>query len=369
MRTRVLAPRVLVELSPALDVAEWAQRHALGEVPDRVPYGLDRMADYGLAVLPRTRPRSGPVVQGCRIGSKLTGGKRWLETMLGAPSPADADVRLFWDEYCSVPALLTGRGSGQLPVVTGVIWATEPTADRSTLARRASRAVLRRADAVYVNSYAQVPVLCGEWRVPSARVHFVPLGVDTDFWDPATPACDEPSRPGTEQFVLSVGNDRHRDHQLLLAAMREVHAKLPEVRLELVTRAAQQIPPEVGHWSRSATHPELRDHYRRAQVVAICTRPNIHASGLSTALESMAMARAVVATRTPGLEDYIVHGETGLLVPPNDPDAMAWTLIELLTDKDRCARMGLAARRHVLSAGLSTQGMSKSLASLIRSVA
>lgn len=367
MRTRVLAPRVLVELSPGLDVTEWAQWHARGEVPDRVPYGLNRLADYGLEVWPRTRPRSGPSGQG--IGGKLTGGKRWLESMAGVPSPAAADVRLFWDEQCSVPALLArGHGSARRPVVSGVIWATEPDADGSALARRASRAALRRADALYVNSYAQVPVLCEEWRVPSSRVHFVALGIDTDFWDPTAPACDELPRLGPAQFVLSVGNDRHRDHPLLLAAMREVHAKLPEVRLELVTRAPQQIPPEVGYWRQSAPPAQLRDHYRRAQVVAICTRPNIHASGLNTILESMAMARAVVTTRNPGLEDYVMHGETGLLVPPNDPDAMAHALIELLTDKDRCARMGLAARQRVFAAGLSTQVMSKSLATVIQSV-
>ena len=366
MRTRVLAPRVLVELSPALDMAEWARLHARGEVPDRVPYGLNRLAGYGLAVLPRTRPRSGPVVQGCRIGAKLTGGKRWLESMLGDPAPGAADVRLFWDEQCSVPALLT---RGNRPVVTGVIWATERRANGAALARLASKAALRRADALFVNSYAQVPVLCQDWGVPASRVHFVPLGIDTDFWDPAAPASDELPRLSPAQFVLSVGNDRHRDHQLLLAAMQVVHPKLPEVRLELVTRTPHRIPPEVGYWRQWATPLQLRDHYRRAQVVAICARPNIHASGLTATLESMAMARAVVATRTPGLEDYIVHGETGLLVPPNDPEALAWALIELLTDRDKCARMGLAARRRVLSAGLSTEAMSKSLASVIRSVA
>lgn len=356
--------RVLVELSPGLDVVEWGERYARGEVPDRVPYGLDRLADYGLTVLPRCRPRSGPVVAGCRVGSRVTGGRRWLEAMVGVPGPSAADVRLFWDERCSVPALLAG---GRRPVVTGVIWVTEPGGEVRAVPRAAARAALRRADAVFVNSYPQVAVLCRQWGVAAERVHFVPLGIDTGFWDPAGPA-GAGAAAGGEPVVLSVGNDRHRDHGLLLAAMREVHAKLPEARLELVTRARQQVPREVGCWRASATHAELRDDYRRAQLVAVCTRPNIHASGLTAALESMAMARAVVATRTPGLEDYIVDGQTGLFVPPGDPDALAWALIELLTDKDRCARMGAAARERVFSAGYSTQAMSRSLASVIRSV-
>lgn len=358
-----MSPRVLVELSPTLDMAEWARRHARGEVPDRVPYGLHRLADYGLAVLPRTRPQSGPAVAGCRIGGKLTGGERWLETMLGKPSPSAADVRLFWDERCAVPALLTSRTGGRhRPVVTGVIWNTERDAKLTAAARWATRTALRRADAVYVNSSAQLPVLREKWGVPPSRVHFVHLGIDTDFWDPAGfPPVDR------EPLMLSVGNDRHRDHELLLAATRAVRAKLPEVRLELVTRAPQQIPPEVGRWRQSATHRQLRDLYRQAAVVAICTRPNIHASGLTATLESMAMGKTVVATRNPGLEDYIVHGETGILVPPNDPDAMAGALIEQLKDPDGCARIGAAARRRVAD-GLSTQAMAGRLAEVIRSV-
>lgn len=367
MRSQVPAPQVLVELSPTLDLEEWARRHACGEVPDRVPYGLHRIGDYGLSVLPRIRPQSGPVVRGFRIGGKLTGGGRWLETMLGQPSPSAADVRLFWDERCAVPGLLM-NGTRHRPVVTGVIWATEPNPGRSALLQRATRAALLRADALFVNSYAQVPVLCEEWGVASSRVHFVPFGIDTDFWNPDAPACDELPRLGSAPFVLSVGNDRHRDHQLLLAAMQEVHAKLPDARLELVTRTPQQIPPEIGYWRQSATHSQLRDHYRRAQVVAICTRPNIHASGLTATLESMAMGRPVVVTRNPGVDHYVKHGETGMLVPPDDPDAMARALIELLTDPDRCWRMGAAARQHIFSAGLTTQAMSQNLASVIRSV-
>jgi glycosyltransferase involved in cell wall biosynthesis len=188
------------------------------------------------------------------------------------------------------------------------------------------------------------------------------------------PLSDEPRGTGSERsadggrpLILSVGNDRHRDHDLLLTAMQEVHAKLPEARLELVARAHQEIAPEIGRWRRSATHPQLRDLYRKAQLVAICTRPNIHASGLTATLESMAMGKAVVATRNPGLEDYVVHGETGLLVPPDDPEAMARALVELVTDPDRCSQLGAAARARVVGK-LSTKAMCRRLADVIRSV-
>jgi glycosyltransferase involved in cell wall biosynthesis len=371
-----MSPTVLVELSPTLDVDKWVERHARGEVPDRVPYGLNRLADEGMSVLVRRPPRSWPVVQFSRIGAKLTGGARWPENALGRPAPSVADARLFFDERIAVPALLMNNGAAERrPVITGVIWSTEPNARLSPLARRINKAALRRADAIYVLSSAQVPVLRADWGIASSRIHVVPFGVDTDFWDPTSRVRTE--LPGTDTLrlsdgqerplILSVGHDRSRDHELLLAAVRRVHAKLPEAWLELVTPARQQIPSEVGHWRPSVTHPQLRDLYRKAQVVAICTRPNIYGSGTTVILEAMVMGKAVIATHNPGLEDYIVHGETGVLVPPNDPDAMARELADLLADPDRCARLGAAARQRALGS-FSSQAMCQRLAAVIRSV-
>jgi glycosyltransferase involved in cell wall biosynthesis len=369
-------PTVLVELGPTLDVDEWARRHVRGEVPDRVPYGLHRLVDEGMSVLVRRPLRSWPLVQFSRVGAKLTGGARWPENALGRPSPSAADVRLFYDERTAVPALLLNGGTARhRPVITGVIWNTEPTAGLSPLARWVNKTALRGADAIYVFSSAQVPVLRAEWGIAGSRIHFVPYGVDTDFWDPACPARAELSGIGSSRLadgpeqplILSVGNDRHRDHELLLKAVRQVHAKLPAARLELVTSAPQQIPSEVGLWRPSVTHPQLRDLYRKARVVAICTRPNIHASGLTAILESMAMGKAVIATHNPGLEDYIVPGETGVLVPANDPDAFARQLADLLADPDRCARLGAAARQRALCS-FSTQALCQRLAPIVRSI-
>jgi glycosyltransferase involved in cell wall biosynthesis len=371
-----MSPTVLVELGPTLDVAAWAGRHARGEVPDRIPYGLHRLADEGMSVLVRRPSRSWPVVQFSRIGAKLTGGVRWPDNALGRPSPSAADARLFWDERSAVPALLMNGGAAERrPVITGVIWNTEQNAGLSPLARWVNETALRKADAIYVNSSAQVPVLCAQRGIANSRIHFVHFGIDTDFWDPTLPACTEFPGADTSRLpdgqerplILSVGNDRHRDHEMLLTVMRELHAELPVARLELVTSAPQQIPSEVGNWRPSVTHPQLRDLYRKARVVAICTRPNIHASGLTVTLESMAMGRPVIATYTPGLEDYIVDGETGVLVPANDPGAMVRGLVDLLADPDRCARLGAAARQRVLR-GFSTQAMCQRLAGVIRSV-
>jgi glycosyltransferase involved in cell wall biosynthesis len=81
----------------------------------------------------------------------------------------------------------------------------------------------------------------------------------------------------------------------------------------------------------------------RASVVVL---PSTGAEGLNiTALEAMALRRPVVATRTGGLPEVVVDGETGLLVPVRDVDALAAAIRRLIEDPAQCDRMGVAGRQ------------------------
>jgi glycosyltransferase involved in cell wall biosynthesis len=73
-----------------------------------------------------------------------------------------------------------------------------------------------------------------------------------------------------------------------------------------------------------------------------------HFEGLPVSvLEAMAAARPVVATRVGGTDEAVVHGETGLLVPPRDPRALAQSIRALLADRDLARRFGEAGRVRV----------------------
>jgi glycosyltransferase involved in cell wall biosynthesis len=93
--------------------------------------------------------------------------------------------------------------------------------------------------------------------------------------------------------------------------------------------------------------PDLDRVYADLDLVVLCSRNE----GLPVALiEAQAAGRPVVATRVGGVPDLVVSGDTGLLVPPDDPDALARAIQSLLDDVEMRDRLGKAGRRRVVPA-------------------
>jgi glycosyltransferase involved in cell wall biosynthesis len=354
--------RACLELRPSVHPDDWAARHRRGEVPDHWPYGLDRLANYGIKPGFR-RPLSGRVSK--RIARALRakgGGFEWLESAVSLVSRERrrSDIILCWDEYAGVPAVMREQAIRGRPVVTGVVWLADDNVAPSIVARAARRA-LPRAALVWASSSGMLPALKDDWKVPSERLHHVPLGVDADFFHPT----DDPPQPG---LVVSAGNDRHRDHALLVRVIAEVQRRCPSARLELATRLPVHVPPGIGQRRIGLNVGQIAQMYRRAALVVVLTHPNVHASGLTVILEAMASAQAVVVTNNPGLSDYVSDGLTGLLVPPGDLRSAARAIEALLADPDRGRAMGLEGRRAVADA-FTTEVQAARLAELMREVA
>lgn len=218
--------------------------------------------------------------------------------------------------------------------VSGVIWLTDAAARGRDLGRLPS--VLANCSALWVLSDAQIDPL--RQIVSGPPVKYVRFGIDHDFFtSQPTPAVAR---------VVSVGGDRDRDAETLFRALAGVHAARPDVEL-VVQTTSDLTPPEGVQIIRHLPHAELRELYASASLVAIATRPNLHVSGMTVSLEAMATGRPVVATRTPGMDDYIDAGVTGLLSEPADAEGLTKNILALLDDPSRAAEMGTAGRRSV----------------------
>jgi glycosyltransferase involved in cell wall biosynthesis len=75
--------------------------------------------------------------------------------------------------------------------------------------------------------------------------------------------------------------------------------------------------------------------------------PSDSDQGITTCLEAMAMAKAVICTQTAGQIGVLEHEVNALLVPPRDPRALRLAIERLWADPELCVRLGIAGRRRV----------------------
>ena len=104
----------------------------------------------------------------------------------------------------------------------------------------------------------------------------------------------------------------------------------------------EELDP-TGSWIRfDGWTDRLAEQIERSSVVVV---PSTGAEPLNiTALEAMSARRPVIATRVGGLPEVVVDGETGLLVPPGDPIALANAIRRLVADPVLSDAMGRAGR-------------------------
>jgi glycosyltransferase involved in cell wall biosynthesis len=93
---------------------------------------------------------------------------------------------------------------------------------------------------------------------------------------------------------------------------------------------------------------QLRQLYADASLVVVPLVETDFQAGVTTILEAMSMAKAVVCTRTVGQSDIIEDRITGIYVAPADPEAMRSAIVELLDRPVFAAEIGRAARAFVL---------------------
>ena len=82
---------------------------------------------------------------------------------------------------------------------------------------------------------------------------------------------------------------------------------------------------------------------------AIVVVPSLGEGFGMVALEAMERGRPVIASDVGGLPEIVADGETGVVVPSADPQALAWAIAELAADLPRAAALGEAGRRRALA--------------------
>ena len=219
--------------------------------------------------------------------------------------------------------------------------------------------ILEEVDRVLATCPAEVEDLTSLYDADPGRLALVPCGVAAGTFRPvdrdeARRKLGLPDRP----TVVYVGRLVPRKG---VDTLVEAFALLPgrlDARLVIVGGEPGGSPEadrlsafaqELGVAERvafagSRPQGELYLYYGAAD--AVVTVPHYEPFGM-TPLEAMACATPVVGARVGGIKTSIADGETGYLVPPRDPEALAGRLSRLLSDPALRRRMGHAARRRI----------------------
>jgi alpha-maltose-1-phosphate synthase len=237
-------------------------------------------------------------------------------------------------------------------------WKAEQLGGGYALSSWAERVAATSAAAVVaVSDGMRADVLTAYPGIPTERLRVIRNGIDTSEYapDPATDVLEQHGIAAGRPYVIFVG--RVTRQKGLPVLLRAAAALDPSVQLVLCAGApdTQELAAEVSglvaglQAARSGVFwiPEMLPKASVIQLLShalafVC--PSVYEPLGIVNLEAMACGTAVVASRVGGIPEVVSDGVTGLLVPPDDPAALAAALNELIRDPARAARYGQAGR-------------------------
>lgn len=218
----------------------------------------------------------------------------------------------------------------------------------------AERSAARRSTAIVTHTLAHRAYMANELGIPETVISVIPLGLEV----PEQPLPPRRYDDRSPLRLLYVGRLEHRKGTVdLLRALPSVVAKAPHFELTLIGRDRPHAPGgrtfrEYAERELSApvrdrlrfrsvvSDEELDDAYRRCDLFV---SPSIYESFGLTYVEAMRYGKPAIGCWAGGTPEVIRDGETGLLVPPGQPQALADAILTLLSDTDRRLAMGWAA--------------------------
>jgi phosphatidyl-myo-inositol dimannoside synthase len=220
-------------------------------------------------------------------------------------------------------------------------------ADEVRAAPRLCAFAVRDASAVIVVS-RHADALARTFGTEQSRIHRIPPGVDL-------PGETAPATRADRPTLLTVARleDEYKGHDVILRALPLIKRRVPDIRWVVLgdgplrprlKRRAAEGGLEGNACFLGGVSDAERDHwYRTAHVFVMPSRLPAQGGGEGFGivyLEAGARGLPVVAGNVGGALDAVVHGETGVLVDPTDPTAVAGAAVELLRSPERAARMG-----------------------------
>jgi glycosyltransferase involved in cell wall biosynthesis len=245
-------------------------------------------------------------------------------------------------------AVALGKGGHKRPYVVSTVHSSRV---RSTDDRETLRLLTPEMDQLIAVSKSIERKIAAEHR-DGAPVKLIYNGVDLERYDHQEPCCtlrDEYGmEPGSQIVGVVARLEPEKGHLTLLDAWPHVLRSVPDAYLLMVGEGSQREALAARAAANRVAHRVVFTG-RRDDVPAVTAALDVavlpslrEAQGLSI-LEAMALSRPVVASDVGGIPEMIEDGVTGLLVPHDQPEALAAAIVRLLTDHSLADTIARAA--------------------------
>jgi glycosyltransferase involved in cell wall biosynthesis len=177
-------------------------------------------------------------------------------------------------------------------------------------------------------------------------VHFIPHGVDIDFFCPQIDGVNSTVDRSYPRCVFS--GIWLRDLQTLAKVIDEVLARQPRIRFDLIVPADRRDNPELFRiarhsqvtWYTGISDTQLRDLYCQASMLVL---PLLDCTANNALLEAISCGLPIVSNDIGGTPDYTQSSFADLL-PIGDIDGFVEAILRLADDPQECIKRGAAAR-------------------------
>ncbi len=349
--------KVFVHLEHGSDVRSWRAQYQRGMTPDATPYGYHHAEDMGFSVDFSKDSKEGRVANVLRRGIAKILGFDLLHAWRNYAGMMTSNA--IWThterEHLAICCLLKARQRAQRPcLIAQSVWLFDSWATLSAWKRALYRWLMREADILTTLSEHNLRVL--QSAMPDARLQTLLFGISLDSFPIVTPA-DSEARATEKLKVAALGNDRHRDWDTLVRAVKgdtRAGLKIATRRdLSCIARDAKNIT-----FGPAKGQKQVCELYAWSDVVVVPLKHNLHASGVTVVLEAVALGKPVIASDTGGLRSYFGDDEIAY-VPPGNPNALRSAIAEVRESYEDSLGKARLAQTRLLTSELTTVGYAR----------
>ncbi len=355
--------RVFVHLSVPYGAKRWQDSFKNGKligINDRLPYGYYRAAEDGCQIVYSEDKKENRLDRSFRLWMKSIFGVDIVHAWRNRKGIYDSDIVWTHTELQYIAVLILFQilfWKSRPKLIAQSVWLYDRWQDLGLMNRWVFSRLIAKADILTVLSPENLKV--ARTLFPHIRSEFIPFGINVDELAPLKKEkIHHPVR------ILSIGNDPHRDWQILIQSVKD----LPDCHLKIASwKLNKEVLKDYNNIEllHISTGSKLLSAYEWADIILLTIKPNLHASGITVLQEAAVLGIAAICSDIGGLKAYFSDEEV-YFIPHGDASEIQKAIATLAADDQLRWRLAARAQARMRPGDLSSRSYARRHAELSR---